>query len=79
MIFKLIILAVVLYIIYTLFFKNQNFIEKIKPKEQKNPKEKNPEVDTVVECHKCGVYVSTKEAIIKDGFYFCSKECAEIK
>lgn len=42
-------------------------------------KGKNEDVETVVECHKCGVYISVDEAILKDGYYYCSKECAEIK
>ena len=32
--------------------------------------------EVMVECKKCGTFVSIKEAIIKDSNYYCSKECA---
>ncbi len=80
MIFKLIILAAVIYGVYILFFREGNLIEKMKQNNTKNQKkDKGDDVDTVVECGKCGIYVSIDEAVIKDGVYFCSKECAEIK
>ncbi len=80
MIFKLIILALVVYVVYMLFFKEGNLIDKMKEAAPKPSKKGNdPDVDTVVECQKCGVYVSIEEAILKDGKYYCSKECAEVK
>lgn len=77
MIFKLIILAAVIYGVYILFFRNGNLVEKMA--ETKRKSEKNETVETVVECKKCGVYISTDEAVIKDGKYYCSNECAGIK
>ncbi len=81
MIFKLIILAAVIYGIYILFFREGNLIEKMKQnrKKDRSDRDKGGDIDTVVECSKCGIYVSIDEAVIKDGVYFCSKECAEIK
>ena len=80
MIFKLIILALIVYVIYTLFFKEGNLIDKMKEASSKPSKKgDDQDVDTVVECQKCGVYVSIDEAILKDGKYYCSKECAELK
>ncbi len=80
MIFKLIILAAVIYLVYTLFLKDGNLIEKMKSQQSKpTKKEQNGDVETVVECQKCGVYVSIDEALIKDGKYYCSKACAEVK
>jgi uncharacterized protein len=80
MIFKLILLAAVIYVVYILFFREGNLIEKMKESASKTPKKSDEkDVDTVVECQKCGVYVSVDEAILKDGKYYCSKECAEVK
>ncbi len=80
MIFKLIILAAIIYGIYILFFREGNLVDKMKEKSRTTTKQRNKEdVETVVECHKCGVYVSVDEAILKDGYYYCSKECAEVK
>ena len=56
-------------LIYVFFFKN-------KRKEEILNQKKEGETDTMVECNKCATYVSHKEAIIQDGHFFCSKECA---
>ena len=77
MIFKLIILAAVIYGVYILFFRNGNLVEKMAQTKPKS--KKNETVETVVECKKCGIYISTDEAVIKDGKYYCSNECAGIK
>ncbi len=79
MILKLILLGVVIYVVYILFFREGNLIDKMKAKQKDLQKNAEDTVDTVVECHKCGVYVSIDEAIIKDREYYCSKECADIK
>jgi uncharacterized protein len=42
----------------------------------KSKEEKKIEEDTLVECEACGTFVTTKEAIIAKGTYFCSLECA---
>lgn len=72
MLFKILILAAIIFGVYYFFIK-------AKPVENKKSKKskKEPE-DIMVECQKCGTYVSNKEAIIKNGKYYCSKECAEI-
>jgi len=42
----------------------------------KSKDEKKIEEDTLVECEACGTFVTTKEAIIAKGKYYCSLECA---
>ncbi len=81
MIFKWIIFGVVIYIVYQIFFKKENIISKVKraSKESAKKKEEKIESETMVECQKCGIFISSKEAIIKDGKYYCSKECAGVK
>ncbi len=79
MIFKLILLAAVIYGVYVLFFREGNLIDKMKQKSAASAKSSKEDVDTVVECQKCGLYVSVEEAILKDGKYYCSKACAEIR
>ncbi len=74
MIFKLLVFAVVVFIVYTLFFKSsRGKVEQPKKKNRQN------DSDTMVECVKCSVFVSEKDAIIKDGKFYCSKECAGLK
>ncbi|NCD12952.1 MAG: Prokaryotic metallothionein [Epsilonproteobacteria bacterium] len=74
MLFKLAILIGILFLIYLFFFKNKRQ-EEIK---KSNEKTKTLEGETMVECQKCATFVSHKEAIIKDGQFFCSKECARL-
>jgi len=70
MIIKLIFLAIVLYGSYK--FLGGKFPNlKLKTKEEKKLEE-----DTLVECQTCSTFVTTKEAIIVKGNYYCSRECA---
>ncbi len=67
MLFKLLLLGLVIWGVYHFFIK------------QKPIEHKDKEADVMVECDKCGTYVSNKEAIIKDGKYYCSKKCAGVE
>ncbi len=69
MILKLIILAVAGYYIYKFFGGKL-------PSIGKSPEEKKLDEDTLVECEKCGTYVTLKECIIIQGKYYCD-ECAK--
>ncbi|DAB32133.1 MAG TPA: Prokaryotic metallothionein, partial [Sulfurospirillum sp. UBA11407] len=35
--------------------------------------------DIMIECSECTTFVSESEAIIKDGKFFCSKQCAKLR
>lgn len=59
--------------IYVLFFRN----DKKERKETKNPKQNQDSI--MLQCTECGTYVSSEEAILKSGKYYCSKECANLK
>ncbi len=62
--FKILILVGIILIIYILFFKKT--------------KDKSIESETMLECDKCGTYISSKEAVTKGDKHFCSSECARI-
>ncbi len=62
--FKILILGGIILIVYILFFK--------KPKKDSK---KNEEL-TMLECQKCGTFISDKESIKKDNKIFCSNRCA---
>ncbi len=83
MILKILVLLIIIYIIYLIFFKPQTLSVKkernFKPKNPFKRKEKKEDTEIMVECEKCGIFISSKEAIIKDGKYYCSKECAGVK
>lgn len=73
MIFKILAVLAVLFLVYIVFFKKnrENSI-----KDEKDSKYEQI-TDTLVECPKCGTYVSKDEAILSNGKYFCSKECLQ--
>ena len=77
MIFKILVFGVVVFIVYILFFKSSRGTVQNSTKTKK--RKKDTDSDTMVECAKCSVFVSEKEAIIKDGKFYCSKECAGVK
>ena len=63
-------MGLVLYGVYFIFFKKPEMLKK---------SGNNDDSETVVECEECGVYVSVKETVMRDGKQFCSKECARLK
>jgi uncharacterized protein len=69
MIFKLLAIVAVLFLVYILFFKKSR-------EEIVNKRKKYDEItDDMIECAKCGTFVSQNEAILSNGKYYCSKEC----
>jgi uncharacterized protein len=70
MILKLIIFAAIGIFIYKLMGGQLPTLGKKSTK----PKVKKPESDTLVECTKCGTYVTIEEATLIGGKYYCD-EC----
>jgi len=68
-ILKLLIFAIVAVLIYRFFGGKL-------PSIGKSASEKKLDDDTLVECEKCGTYVTVKESVIMHGKYYCSKECS---
>jgi len=65
MLFKLLLLIAIIGGIYYFFIKKKPLPSK--------------ESDVMVECEKCHTFISSREAIIKDSKYYCSKKCAGAK
>ena len=72
--FKILIFILVIGAIYLVFFKMRE--KDVKQNTKKNKTKKDEEEDVMVECKKCNTFISTKDAIIKEGEFYCSKECA---
>jgi len=72
MIMKWLILGVIIYFIYKVFFKDKS-IASGDASNTDNKKDKDSE--DMVECCVCGTFVSSSEAYIKSGKFYCSKEC----
>ncbi|MDX1809579.1 MAG: PP0621 family protein [Sulfurospirillaceae bacterium] len=73
---KWLIFGVIAWFIYIVFFKASRTSSTPPPK---SDKKKKIDGDTMIECPKCSVFVSERDAIIKDGKFYCSKECAGLK
>ncbi len=77
MILKLIVFAVIFYAVYRLVGgKFPKLSGKKKDHLSEGEDKKKIEEDTLIECDKCGTYVTYKESIIVKGKCYCSKECA---
>ena len=77
MIFKIAIFLLVMVAVYFIFFKKPEAAEEGKRQKAKGKSDKKNS-EEMVECAKCGTYVSSKEAIIKNGSFYCSHECAGV-
>lgn len=73
MIFKILLLLIALFLVYIFFFK-------LSRGDKRASKKSRPKIqgENMVECAKCKTFVSDKDAIIKDGQFFCSRECAKV-
>lgn len=76
MVVKMIALVLVIYLIYILFFRAKRGENIRADRAKRSSIEKS---ETMMECQKCSTFISTKEAFIRDGKYYCSKECMEDK
>lgn len=65
MIFKILLLGIALYLIYKFFFNKKTKLDN----ETKQIEEE------LIDCPKCGTYVSKQDAILSNGKYYCSNEC----
>lgn len=68
MVFKLLAIIAILFLVYLIFFKKSR-------ENNVTTKKKEDIEDEMVECPICKTYVSKKEGILSNGYYYCSKEC----
>lgn len=73
MLFKIIVFLVLAFVIY--YF----FIRKLLTKEKDKSTKNDGAIEMMVECDNCGIFVSSKEAILSNGKYYCSKNCLNAK
>lgn len=71
MLLKLLLVIGIIAAVYFLFIKKRPAVSGTDTKPRKN------DDDTLVPCEACGVFVTTKEAFIKAGKFYCSKACME--
>lgn len=66
---KLLLFVGVLVAVYFIFFKK---------KALSSPSSDKGMDEAMIPCEKCGTYVQAKEAFMRDGKYYCSRECMEV-
>lgn len=67
-----IVVGVLIVLVYFLFIKKKPLASE-NTKSKKNKEKLNE--DDMVECQKCGTYITLSDALLKEGQYFCSDEC----
>jgi len=67
-----ILVVVLIALVYFFFIKNKPITDKDQKDKKRNEK---LDEDDMVECKKCGTYITLNEALLRDGQYFCSDEC----
>lgn len=71
MVFKILTVAIILFLVYIVFFKKNR--EDVIKRNVKKEQEKNE--DIMEECPTCKTFISKDEAILSNGRYYCSNEC----
>jgi len=83
MILKIILIAIILYLLYRAFggkIELANGVKKATKSSSANKGEpKELAENTLVECSECGVYITYKEAIIKKGKIYCEDCFKKVK
>lgn len=69
MLLKLLLLGGLVTVVYYTFFNKKSLPDP--SKDNKKPQE------AMIACAKCGTYADIKETFIRDGYYYCSRECME--
>ncbi|MDF1880211.1 hypothetical protein JHD50_02645 [Sulfurimonas sp. MAG313] len=65
-----IVIGVLIALVYFIFIKKKPLSS-----ERKTKKNDTLSGDDMVECKKCGTYITLDDALLKEGHYFCSNEC----
>lgn len=65
---KLLLLIGVVVGVYYLFFKKKSLTP---------PSSDNSQEEVMIPCARCGTYVQVKESFMREGKYYCSRECLE--
>jgi len=77
---KILLTAAIIWAVWFFLIKKPQVTEhRQKKADEAKRKETRPDEEIMVACEKCGTYVSSHEAIIVSGRYYCSKACAGVK
>jgi len=73
MLLKLLLVIGVIAAVYFFFIKKSMPLTKERHDRKKHKEDEN----TMIECETCSTYISTSEAIVSSGKFYCSTECRD--
>ena len=73
MLLKILLVIGVIAAVYFFFIKKSTPLTKERHDKRKQKEDEN----TMIECATCGTYISTSEAVISSGKFYCSTECRD--
>jgi len=65
--------------VYFLLIKKPKVSQKRQERAEEEKRKPKKDEDIMVACEKCDTFVSSHEAIIVNGKYYCCKSCAGVK
>ncbi len=77
MLLKIILFGLILFVVYRLFGGRLPTFGGQRNETLSKEEKRKIDQDTLVECAKCGTYVTYKESIARGEKIYCSKECQE--
>lgn len=76
---KILLTIAIIVAIYLFFIKRPKVAKEHQEQTEKEKNNLKIDEDIMVKCEKCDTFVSSKEAIISYGKFYCCKDCAEIR
>ena len=73
MLLKILLVIAVIGVVYFFFIKKSMPLTKERHEKKKQKEDEN----TMIECAACSTYISTSEAIVSSGKFYCSTECRD--
>lgn len=73
MLLKIVLVIGIIAAVYFFFMKKSTPLTK----ERHDKKRSNDDENIMVECETCSTYITTNEAIISSGKFYCSTECRD--
>ncbi len=77
MILKLLLIIGVITIVYMMFFKKKPSVTEQKKSKTSNSAKESKDINELVKCESCGVYIELNEALLSNAKYYCCNECAQ--
>ncbi len=72
MLLKILLIIAVIATVYFFFIKKSTPLTK-----ERHDKKRKDDEETMIECETCGTYISSGDAVVSAGKFYCSTECRD--